>query len=195
MVTYFSLILSSAAWYPGLSAAETIEYKYHFKNVGLDGAPGTPSGFVLTGASSDTVPRVIKQSYGVRLETNPLNEYNNRSFHIPVPTPGTYQVLFSGFTASSGGLGKLEMNDEFIGNYNFYAASSQAGPTVELNKINLTAGTHTVTFTTISNSAGTPYMFPTELILRKMPSELAHITLDRDAGTTFSAVLSVTVAQ
>ncbi|MCU6708892.1 heparinase II/III family protein [Paenibacillus sp. J5C_2022] len=173
----FSLIFSMVVLCPEPSAAQSAEYRYEFKNVGLDGETGIPEQFVLTGAPSTTRPRVIKTGYGVRLETHPFNANNNRSFHIPVPASGTYQVSFSGFRDKVGGLSKLEIDDIFVGNYDFNAESNQAGPIVELNAINLTGGTHTLKLTTISESSSTPYMYPTQLILRKVPSEDA--VLDR----------------
>ena len=156
------------------------EISYDFRNVGLDGELGDPVGWILLGKPSTEIPKVIKASYGVQLQTNPTNAVNNqRSFQLPVEEAGTYKVKFRGYQSTGGGLSEIFINGELIGHYDFYSAVKGNGPTVELDtKINLAAGTHQLTFKTISDSNLTPYMYPSELILVPMEPEFAYIDVE-----------------
>src|SRR5690606_10925342 len=72
--------------FSGLAFAEEGDtVVYDFRNVGLDGQPGTPAGFELDGALSTVVPRVVKATFGVSLQTNPNSTSAlKRSFKLPV---------------------------------------------------------------------------------------------------------------
>ncbi|WP_158560967.1 S-layer homology domain-containing protein [Paenibacillus contaminans] len=160
--------------------ADAVIHTYNFQTLGNAGAPTTaPAGWELLGSPSAAPAARWQGTYGVSMNTNTVNTHF-RQIQVPVPESGTYEVRFNGSLSKGQGIGELKLDSQVLGRYDFYDPTSGVifGPTQTMGKMNLSTGDHVLTITLVGkNDNATWYqLFPRQLILEKLPSELMSVS-------------------
>lgn len=114
------------------------------------------------------------QGYGIQVGSNKIDEY--MSFDILVTESGYYGIDFSGGNYSGGAIATLSIDENDIGEYDFYdAAGALNGKVEKYSPMFLSEGLHSFVIKVKGKNSGSwgYYMYPGELSLKKqdtMPS-------------------------
>ncbi|GIP32497.1 heparinase II/III family protein [Paenibacillus sp. J2TS4] len=122
------------------AAEQPMESTYRF----IDAYSGNANIRVLGDINEKPITRKV-DLYGTSIAADAVGQ--SRSFELDVPKTGYYLVNFQGYIYKAAGIGDLFIDDERIGQYDFYDPGSMFGPSVPLKTVYLTEGTHTLTFT------------------------------------------------
>lgn len=164
------------------------KHLFDFSKVGVDGADGMPSGWKLIGTTAQLPSIRVWASDGLTIHSAALNQ-DARSFAFTVPEAGTYRIKLNGALSSGNGIGQVKVDTQVLGNYDFYSATTQLDPEPQtMGKLNLAAGTHTLTLTLVdkNEASGWYYLAPNKMILEQLAPEFTAVTL-----TASSPVIAV----
>lgn len=116
-----------------------------------------PSGWTWIVAETATGTTYNKQnSYGTLYASGKTGDYI--AYDLSVPEDGIYAVSFRGYTAPYGGISEIRLDDERLGQYDFYASPSGFGLYADYTKRYLSAGVHRLLFEVIGkNPASSNY--------------------------------------
>lgn len=136
---------------------------YQFTHAGFSGQP-VQDGWRILG-DLPGVPHTRWQFYGAQIQSTGLNQF--RSFEFEVAETGYYRIELKGYQSGAGGLGNLIVDDQVIGQYDFYG-SAGFGPVKPVKTMELAQGKHILTLRTAGkNPPSTSYaMYPSEFILK-----------------------------
>ncbi|RAV07363.1 hypothetical protein, partial [Paenibacillus contaminans] len=125
-------------------------FVYDFSQIGLDGASGTPAGFVLEGQTNEYPLVAPLQGNGIGIQST--LSVPSRTVQLPVPASGTYEVYLKGYQDAGSGIGELRIDGVVAGFYDFYNVDSKMGPELKIGKVNLKTGNRKLTFTVVDKN-------------------------------------------
>ncbi len=122
------------------------------------------------------------QEYGIQVQANAVGQYI--AFEALVPEAGIYRMQLNGAGASSGAVGRLFVDGEAAGDYNFYSASYQKEKGKQaLRTFELADGIHELRLEVLQR-AGYFHLYPGELELVEVDRLPSLLTLRAEAGST-----------
>lgn len=139
---------------------------YDFRNLGLSGNDTQP-GWTLVEADSSY--SYSDNWYGFHFENYETYQTSSRhaTLNFDVPETGAYELLLKGYLAGGGAISDILVDDQKIGQYDFYAATEGFGNVKSLKTLQLTQGTHTLTLRPVDRTSGSwgYCMYPSEFTL------------------------------
>lgn len=137
----------------------------------LDAFSGSGNLFALGNLNEAPVTSRNK-AYGAAISATAVGQ--SRSFQFAVPETGYYLFSFQGYLYFKSGIGELSIDGTPVGRYDFYDPGSRFGPDAPMKTIELSAGSHVLTFTAVGRNPnatpGTNYsMYAAAMTLTPMP--------------------------
>ncbi|MBP1993235.1 S-layer homology domain-containing protein [Paenibacillus eucommiae] len=156
-VIIFTMLFSSLTVPAKAADPDPDQIVYDFRKIafpdettGFTGQEAQP-GWSLVDAHD--VPPVLGYQPDYGLNIGSFQVGMSRSFLFDVPETGQYLVKFKALVLNSGGIGELQIDDQPIGTYDFYSATTDY-VTKKMRIMTLAKGTHTLKLVVVGRSPG-----------------------------------------
>lgn len=109
----------------------------------------------------DNAKELRYQIYGIAALASQYNTQTGSdvTFDVNIPTSGVYALAVDGGNYAAGFLASIYIDGKYVGKYDFYNPGAvKIGPAVTMNTVEMTRGTHTVTFRRTSEKLGYLYL-------------------------------------